>query len=37
MALENLENKEDKEDESIYELTDGEAQEYAYYTTYWEE
>lgn len=37
MALENLENKEDKEDESIYELTDGEAQEYAYYTAYWEE
>jgi len=34
MALENLENK---EDESIYELTEGEAQEYAYYTAYWEE
>ncbi len=37
MALENLENKEDEEDESIYELTEGEAQEYAYYTAYWEE
>ena len=37
MALENLENKEDVEDESIYELTEGEAQEYAYYTAYWEE
>jgi hypothetical protein len=37
MVLENLENKEDEEDESIYELTDGEAQEYAYYTAYWEE
>ena len=37
MALENLENKENKEDESIYELTDGETQEYAYYTVYWEE
>ena len=37
MALENLENKENKEDESIYELTEGEAQEYAYYTAYWEE
>ena len=37
MALENLENKEDKEDESIYELTEGEEQEYAYYTAYWEE
>ena len=34
MALENLENK---EDESIYELTEGEEQEYAYYTAYWEE
>ena len=34
MALENLENE---EDESIYELTEGEAQEYAYYTAYWEE
>ena len=34
MALENLENK---EDESMYELTEGEAQEYAYYTAYWEE
>ena len=33
MALENLENK---EDESIYELTEGEEQEYAYYTAYWE-
>jgi hypothetical protein len=37
MALENLENEEDVEDESIYELTEGEAQEYAYYTAYWEE
>ncbi len=37
MALENLENKEDEEDEGIYELTEGEAQEYAYYTAYWEE
>lgn len=37
MALENLENEEDVEDESIYELTEGEAQEYAYYTEYWEE
>ena len=34
MALENLENE---EDESMYELTEGEAQEYAYYTAYWEE
>ena len=34
MALEDLENK---EDESIYELTEGEEQEYAYYTAYWEE
>ncbi len=36
MALENLENEEDEE-ESMYELTEGEAQEYAYYTAYWEE
>ena len=34
MALENLENE---EDESMYELTEGEEQEYAYYTAYWEE
>ena len=36
MALENLENEEDEE-ESMYELTEEEAQEYAYYTAYWEE
>ncbi len=36
MALENLENEEDEE-ESMYKLTEGEEQEYAYYTAYWEE
>ena len=36
MALENLENEED-EKESMYKLTEGEEQEYAYYTAYWEE
>ena len=36
MALENLENEEDGK-ESMYKLTEGEEQEYAYYTAYWEE
>mgnify|MGYP005988780407 FL=1 len=36
MALENLENEEDEE-ESMYKLTEGEEQEYSYYTAYWEE
>lgn len=36
MALENLENEEDEE-ESMYKLTEGEEQEYAYYTAYCEE